>query len=43
MFVKKNLEKIISNEVKKYIFQTIGKKVKKSLNKNNYILLKDLK
>ena len=28
-FVKKNLEKIISNEVKKYIFQTIRKRVKK--------------
>ena len=27
--LKKNLEKEISNEVKKYIFKTIGKKVKK--------------
>ena len=28
-FVKKNLEKVISNEVKKYVFKTIGKNVKK--------------
>jgi len=28
-FVKKNLEKVISNEVKKYVFKTIGKKWKK--------------
>ena len=28
-FVKRNLEKVISDEVKKYIFQTIGKKVTK--------------
>ena len=38
MFVKKNLEKIISNEVKKYIFQTIGKKVKKISIKNFWIV-----
>ena len=38
MFVKKNLEKIISNEVKKYIFQTIGKKVKKITIKNFWIV-----
>ena len=31
-FVKKNLEKVISNEVKKYIFKTIGKKSKKNFN-----------
>ena len=28
-FIKKNLEKVISEKVKKYIFQTLGKKVKK--------------
>ena len=37
-FVKKNLERIISNEVKKYIFQTIGKKVKKIRIKNFWIV-----
>ncbi len=38
MFVKKNLEKTISNEVRKYIFQTIGKKVKKITIKNFWIV-----
>ena len=28
-FVKKNLEKVISDKVKKYIYQTLGKKVTK--------------
>ena len=28
-FVKKNLEKVISDKVKEYIYQTLGKKVKK--------------
>ena len=28
-FIKKNLEKVISDEVKKYISQTLGKKVTK--------------
>ena len=37
-FVKKNLEKVILNEVKKYIFQTIGKKVKKISIKNFWIV-----
>ena len=37
-FVKKNLEKVISNEVKKYIFKTIGKKVKKISIKNFWIV-----
>ena len=27
-FVKKNLEKVISDKVKEYIYQTLGKKVK---------------
>ena len=37
-FVKKNLEKVISNEVKKYIFKTIGKKVQKISIKNFWIV-----
>ncbi len=37
-FVKKNLEKVISNEVKKYIFKTIGKNVKKISIKNFWIV-----
>ena len=37
-FVKKNLEKVISNEVKKYIFQTIGKKVIKISIKNFWVV-----
>ena len=37
-FIKKNLERVISNEVKKYIFKTIGKKVKKILIKNFWIV-----
>ena len=37
-FIKKNLEKIISNEVKKYIYQTLGKKVKKISIKNFWIV-----
>jgi len=37
-FVKKNLEKVISNEVKKYIFQTLGKKVKKISIKNFWVV-----
>ena len=37
-FVKKNLEKVILKEVKKYIYQTIGKKVKKISIKNFWIV-----
>ena len=37
-FVKKNLEKVISNEVKIYIFKTIGKKVRKISIKNFWIV-----
>ena len=37
-FIKKNLEKVIFNEVKKYIFQTIGKKVKKISIKNFWVV-----
>ena len=37
-FIKRNLEKIIYREVKKYIFQTLGKKVKKISIKNFWIV-----
>ena len=37
-FVKKNLEKVIFNEVKKYVFKTIGKNVKKISIKNFWIV-----
>ena len=37
-FIKKNLEKVISNEVKKYILQTLGKKVKKISIKNFWVV-----
>ncbi len=37
-FIKKNLEKVITNEVKKYIFKTLGKKVKKISIKNFWIV-----
>ena len=37
-FVEKNLEKVISSEVKKYIFQTIGKKVTKISIKNVWVV-----
>ena len=37
-FVRKNLEKVISNEVKKYIFQTIRKKIKKISIKNFWVV-----
>jgi len=37
-FITKNLEKIISNEVKKYVFQTLGKKVKKITIKNFWVV-----
>ncbi len=38
LFVKKNLEKVIFKEVKKYIFQTLGKKVKKISIKNFWVV-----
>ena len=37
-FITKNLEKVILNEVKKYVFQTLGKKVKKISIKNFWIV-----
>ena len=37
-FITKNLEKVIFNEVKKYVFQTLGKKVKKISIKNFWIV-----
>ena len=37
-FITKNLEKVISNEVEKYVFQTLGKKVKKISIKNFWIV-----
>ena len=37
-FITKNLEKVIFNEVEKYIFQTLGKKVKKISIKNFWIV-----
>ena len=37
-FVTKNLEKVIFNEVEKYIFQTLRKKVKKISIKNFWIV-----
>ena len=37
-FISKNLEKVIFNEVEKYVFQTLGKKVKKISIKNFWIV-----
>ncbi len=37
-FIKKNLEKTISHEVKQYIYQTLGKKVKKIIIKNFWVV-----
>ena len=37
-FIKKNLEKIIYNEVKKYIFKSIGKKISKIKIKNFWVV-----
>ena len=37
-FITNNLEKVIFNEVEKYIFQTLGKKVKKISIKNFWIV-----
>ena len=37
-FIKKNLEKTISHEVKQYIYQTLGKKVKKISIKNFWVV-----
>ena len=37
-FITKNLEKVIFNEVKKYVFQTLGKKVNKISIKNFWIV-----
>ncbi len=37
-FITKNLEKVIFNEVKKYVFQTLGKKVKRISIKNFWIV-----
>ena len=37
-FIKKNLEKVISDEVKKYISQTLGKKVTKISIKNFWVV-----
>ena len=37
-FIIKNLEKVIFNEVEKYVFQTLGKKVKKISIKNFWIV-----
>ena len=37
-FITKNLEKVIFNEVEKYVFQTLGKKVKKISIKNFWIV-----
>ena len=37
-FITKNLEKVIFNEVEKYVFQTLGKKVKKITIKNFWIV-----
>ena len=37
-FITKNLEKVIFNEVKKYVFQTLGKKIKKISIKNFWIV-----
>ena len=37
-FIAKNLEKVIFNEVEKYVFQTLGKKVKKISIKNFWIV-----
>jgi len=37
-FITKNLEKVILNEVKKYVFQTLGKKVNKISIKNFWIV-----
>ena len=37
-FITKNLEKVIFHEVKKYVFQTLGKKIKKISIKNFWIV-----
>ena len=37
-FIAKNLEKVIFNEVEKYVFQTLGKKVKKISIKNFWVV-----
>ena len=37
-FITKNLEKVIFNEVEKYVFQTLGKKVKRISIKNFWIV-----
>ena len=37
-FITRNLEKVIFNEVEKYVFQTLGKKVKKISIKNFWIV-----
>ena len=37
-FIKKNLEKIIYNEVKKYIYKSIGKKISKIKIKNFWVV-----
>ena len=37
-FITKNLEKVIFNEVEKYVFQTLGKKLKKISIKNFWIV-----
>ena len=37
-FITKNLEKVIFNQVEKYVFQTLGKKVKKISIKNFWIV-----
>ena len=37
-FITKNLEKVIFNEVKKYVLQTLGKKIKKISIKNFWIV-----
>ena len=37
-FITKNLEKVIFNEVEKYVFQSLGKKVKKISIKNFWIV-----
>ena len=37
-FITKNLEKVIFNEVEKYVFQTLGKKVKKISIKNFWVV-----
>ena len=41
-FIKKNLEKIIFNEVKKYIFKCLGKKISKIKHENNNYTLSSI-